>query len=129
MWIFSTRGGVNPKSTLLKKCGFSRGGGGSWVQFPHFFVPFYFFKKNFVLFHPVFVGRKVIFRGKLEKIFPPQNVFPYFRGGPGGVEKIHIFFFFEGFSDRREIEQSCSFSLFSSSLCSSATHHQRQLNR
>ena len=100
MWIFSTLlvGGVNLKSTLLKKCGFSRGG--SWVGFPHFFRYFLLFLKNFVLFYPVFVCWKVIFREKLERIFFPQNVFPHFRGGGslGGEEKIHTFYlFFEGF--------------------------------
>ena len=47
-WINSIKGGLqkknkNPKSILLKKCGFSRGGGrGSCDQFQHFFSYFFF---------------------------------------------------------------------------------------
>ena len=52
---FFHTGGVNPKTTL--------------------FCPIFFFFKNFVLFYPVFVGWKVIFRVKLKKnFFPPKCV-------------------------------------------------------
>ena len=71
--------GANPKSTLLKKCEFS---GGVGVQFPHFFR--YFFFKNCVIFHPVFVGLKVIFRVKLKKnFFSPKCVSTLEGGGWG----------------------------------------------
>ena len=55
MEFFHT-GGVNPKCTLLKKCGFSGGG--------DIFKIFFFFK-NFVLFHPVL--EKIFFWGGWEK--------------------------------------------------------------
>ena len=56
---------------------FNTGGGGLGSNFHTFLDIFYLLKKNFVLFHPVFVGWKVIFRVKMEKNFPPQNVFPH----------------------------------------------------
>ena len=68
-------GGGQPQIHTFLKVWIFMGGGGSWVQFPHFFVQFYFFFKNFVLFYPVFVGWKVIFRVKLKKnFFPPKCV-------------------------------------------------------
>ena len=49
------------------------GGWGVLGPISTLFCPILFFLKNFVLFYPVFVGWK--------------------GGGPGGVEKIHTFFF------------------------------------
>ena len=59
------------------------------------------------------MGWKVIFRVKLEKIFPSQNVFPHFRGGGvlGGGEKIHTFYFFSRESDSRSTNVCSSVSL------------------
>ena len=73
------------------------GVGGSWVQFPHFFVQFYFFKE----FCPIlssFCGLEGHFQGEIEEnFFPPKMCFHTLGGGgggPGGVEKIHTFYFF-----------------------------------
>ena len=86
----------------FKKVWIFRGWGGSWVQFPHFFVQFYFFLRilsYFIQF--LWVGRS--FSGwNWRKNFFPQNVFPHFRGGRGGVREVWkkstlFIFFFEGF--------------------------------
>ena len=52
------------------------------MQFPHFFCRYIFFF-NFVLFHPVFVDWKVIFRVKLEKFFFPKKCVSTLWGGEG----------------------------------------------
>ena len=65
--------GFFPQNRTFLKVWIFKGGWGSWVQYPHFFVQLSFFFKNFVLFYPVFVGWKVIFRVKLKKIFFPHK--------------------------------------------------------
>ena len=62
------------------------------------FCPIFFFKE----FCPIlssFCGLEGHFQGEIEeKFFPPKMCFHTLGGGPGGVEKIHTFyFFFEGF--------------------------------
>ena len=61
-------GGSTPNPHFFKSVDFYGGVGGLGSNFHTFLSNFIFFK-NFVLFYPVFVGWKVIFRVKLEKIF------------------------------------------------------------
>jgi len=94
--------GSTPNPHFFKSVDF-KGGWGVLGPISTLFCPILFLLKNFFLFYPVFVGWKVIFRVKLKKNFFPQNVFPHFRGGEGGVREVWkkstppIFSFFEGF--------------------------------
>ena len=67
-------GGSPPNPHFFKSVDFQGGVGGLGSNFHTFLSNFIFFK-NFVLFYPVFVGCKVIFRVKLKKkFFSPKCV-------------------------------------------------------
>ena len=59
----------NQHWSILQKVCIFKGGWGVLGPISTLFCPILFFFKNFVLFHPVFVGWKAIFRGKLETNF------------------------------------------------------------
>ena len=61
-------GGSTPNPHFFKSVDF-QGGWGVLGPISTLFCPILFFLKNFVLFYPVFVGWKVIFRVKLKKNF------------------------------------------------------------
>ena len=74
VWIFSTLGGGGqPQIHTFIKVWIFKGGWGVLGPISTLFCPILFFFKNFVLFYPVFVGWKVIFRVKMEKIFSPTK--------------------------------------------------------
>ena len=91
-------GGGQPQIHTFLKVWIFKGGWGVLGPISTLFCPILFFFKNFVLFYPVFVGWKVIFRVKLKKNFFPQNCFPPFGGGGGsgrcGKNPHFLFFFF-----------------------------------
>ena len=81
-------GGSSPP----KKCGFSGGRGGLRSNF-HTFIRYFFLSLSFFI-QFLWVARS--FSGKIGEIFsPPKMCFHTLGGGvPGGVEKIHTFYFF-----------------------------------
>ena len=73
--FFHTGWGGQPQIHNFLKVWIFKGGWGVLGAISTLFCPILFFKKNFVLFYPVFVGWKVIFRVKLKKnFFPPKCV-------------------------------------------------------
>ena len=95
-------GGGQPQIHTFLKVWIFKGGWGVLGPISTLFCPILFFFKNFVLFYPVFVGWKVIFRVKLKKIFFPPKCVSTLQGGRGGGgrgggKKSTLFIFFEGF--------------------------------
>ena len=87
-------GGGQPQIHTFLKVWIFKGGWGVLGPISTLFCPILFFFKNFVLFHPVFVGWKAIFRGKYETIFfPPKCVSPL-QGGGAVREGWNPHFFF-----------------------------------